>query len=130
MILAEIIRLLTHSSKLEYRQREGMVFYRHMRARAYPRQDLAEVFAQITWNQRSQILNHTTKKKESCSFLETCKACVLTLRNAQEWLLLKERLDLRLTELIQSTYRDIFPPIMIVFLAQYNASGPGSIIKN
>jgi hypothetical protein len=96
-ILAEIIRLLTHSSKLEFWQREGMFFYHHLRARGYPRQYLAAVFGEITWDQRSQILNRTTKKKEGDSFFETYRACVLTLRNAPEWPLLKERLDLRLT---------------------------------
>jgi hypothetical protein len=90
-----------------------MFFYHHLRARGYPRQYLAAVFGEITWDQRSQILNCTTKKKEAY------RVCVLTLRNAPEWPLLKERLDLRLTELIQSTYWDIFPPR--VFLAQSNA---------
>ncbi len=109
IILAEIIRLLIHSSKLEFWQREGMFFYHHLRTRGYPRQYLAAVFGEITWDQRSQILIRTTKKKEGDSFFETYRACVLTFRNAQEWPLLKERLDLRLTKLIQSTFGDIFP---------------------
>ncbi len=92
-----------------------------------PRKYLAAVFGEITWDQRSQILNRTAKKKEGDSFFETYRACVLTLRNAPEWPLLKERLDLRLTELIKSTYGDIFPPR--VFLAQFNAPRLGSIIK-
>ncbi len=72
------------------------------------------------------ILNRTAKK-EGDDFLEMYRACVLTLRNAPEWPLLKERLDLRLTELIQSTCGDMFPPS--VFLAQSNAPRLVSIIK-
>jgi hypothetical protein len=99
-ILAEIIQLLTHSSKLELWQRQGMIFYHHLRAKGYPRKYLAAIFGEITWDrdQRSQILNCTTNKKEGNSFFETYLAYVLTLRNALEWPLLKERLDLRLTE--------------------------------
>ncbi len=100
-----------------------MLFYHHLCARGYPRKYLAAVFGEITWDQRSQILNRTTKTKEGDRFCET----FLTLRNAPEWPLLKERLDLRLTELIQSTYGDIFPPR--VFLAQSNAPRLGSKIK-
>jgi hypothetical protein len=85
-----------------------MFFYHHLCARGYPRKYLAAVFGEVTWDQRSQILNHTTKKKEGDSFFETYLACALTLRNALEWPLVKERLDLRLTELIQSTYGDFF----------------------
>ena len=68
-----------------------------------------------------------TAKTTGDDFFETHRACVLTLRNAQEWPLLRERLDLRLTELIKSTYGDIFPPK--VFLAQSNAPRLGSILK-
>ncbi len=67
------------------------------------------------------------QKEGGDSFFETYRACVLTLRNAPESPLLKERLDLRLTELIQSTYGDIFPPRG--FLAQSNAPRLGSVIK-
>ena len=62
---------------------------------------------------------------EDC--FETYRSCVLTLHNVQEWLLLRERLDLRLMELIKSTYGDIFPPK--VFLAQSNEPRLGSILK-
>ena len=125
-IIAEILRLLTHSSEIEFWQEEGMFFYHHLRARGYPRRYLQAVFAEVTWERRSQILTRTAKK-EGDNFFEMYRACVLTLRNAPEWPLLKERLDLRLTELIQSTSGDIFPPR--VFLAQSNAPRLGSIIK-
>ncbi len=61
------------------------------------------------------------------NFFETYRACVITLRNAPEWPLLRERLDLRLTELIKSTCWDIFPPK--VFLAQCNPPKLGSILR-
>jgi hypothetical protein len=125
-IIAEILRLLTHSSEIEFWQQEGLLFYHHLRARGFPRRYLQAVFGEITWGRRSQILNRTAKK-EGDDFFEMYRACVLTLRNAPEWPLLKERLDLRLTELIQSTCGDIFPPR--VFLAQSNAPRLGSIIK-
>ena len=125
-IIAEILRLLTHSSEIEFWQQEGMFFYHHLRARGYPRRFLQAVFGEVTWARRSQILNRTTKK-EGDEFFEMYRACLLTLRNAPEWPLLKEKLDLRLTELIQSTCGDIFPPR--VFLAQTNAPRLGSIIK-
>ena len=60
-------------------------------------------------------------------FFETYRACVLTLRNAPEWPLLKERLDLRLMELIKSTFWDIFP--LKDFLAQCNPPKLGSILR-
>ncbi len=127
-IIAEILRLLTHSSEIEFWQQEGLFFYHHLRARGYPRRYLQAVFCEITWGRRSQIrvVNHTAKMAGH-EFFEMYRACVLTLRNAPEWPLLKERLDLRLTELIQSTCGDIFPPR--VFLAQPNAPRLGSIIK-
>ena len=86
------------------------------------------VFREVTRARRAQILNRTAKKTGD-EFFETYRACVLTLRNAPEWppALLRERLDLRLTELIKSTYGDIFPPK--VFLAQSNAPRLGSILK-
>ena len=65
--------------------------------------------------------------KKFNEFFETYRACVLTLRNAPEWPTLRERLDLSLTELVESTYGDIFPPR--AFLAQSNAQRLGSILK-
>ena len=74
---------------------------------------------------------NSTAKETGHEFFETYRACVLTLRNAPEWppALLRERLDLRLTELIKPTYHDgdIFPPK--VFLAKSNAPRLGSILK-
>jgi hypothetical protein len=60
-------------------------------------------------------------------FFKTNRACVLTLRNAPEWPLLKERLDLNLQDLVDTTYADIFP--RRAFLAQCNAPRLGSILK-
>ena len=125
-ITAEILRLLTHSSELEIWKQEGTFFYHHLRARGYPRWHLAAVFERVTWAQRTRILNGGPKGNDH-DFFETYRACVLTLRNAPEWPLLKERLDLRLTELIKSTCGDIFPPK--VFLAQCNPPKLGSILR-
>lgn len=125
-ITAEILRLLTHSSELEIWKQEGAFFYHHLRARGYPRWHLTAVFARVTWARRTQILKGRPKSNNN-EFFETYRACVLTLRNAPEWPLLKERLDLRLTELIMSTHGDIFPPK--VFLAQCNPPKLGSILK-
>ncbi len=40
---------------------------------------------------------------EEMQFFETCRACVLTLRNAQEWPTLRELLDRSLNELTEGT---------------------------
>jgi hypothetical protein len=125
-ITAEILRLLTHSSELEIWKQEGAFFYHHLRARGYPRWHLAAVFERVTWARRTRILTGGPKGNDH-EFFETYRACVLTLRNAPEWPLLKERLDLRLTELIKSTCGDIFPPK--VFLAQCNPPKLGSILR-
>jgi hypothetical protein len=47
-IIAEILRLLTHSSEIEFWKQEGMFFYHHLRARGYPRRYLQAVFKEIT----------------------------------------------------------------------------------
>ena len=84
----------------------------------YPRRYLRTVFQEVTWERRSQILEPKRDDRGS-HFFETYRACVLTLRNAPEWPTLRERLDLSLTELVESTYGDIFPPR--AFLTQSNA---------
>jgi hypothetical protein len=58
-------------------------------------------------------------------FFKTYRACVLTIRNAPEWPLLKE--DLNLQDLVDTTYADIFP--CRAFLAQCNAPRLGSVLK-
>ena len=70
-----------------------------------------------------------TAKKTGDDFFMTYHACVPTLCNGPGWPLLRERLDLRLTELIRvkSAYGDIFPPK--VFLAHSTAPRLGSILK-
>ena len=125
-IIAELFRLLTHSSELEVWKQEGTFFYHHLRARGYPREHLAAVFKEITWARRDGILKPRRKKKDK-EFFDTYRACIITIRSAPEWPLLKQRLDLRLTELIQNTFGDIFPPK--VFLAQRNSPKLGSILK-
>ena len=125
-MVAELLRLLTDSSEPEQWKHEGIILYHHLRARGYPRWHLTAVFREVTWARWAQILN-LTAKKTSDKFFEVYRARVLTLRNAPEWPLLRERLDLRLTELNKSTYGDIFPPQ--VFLAQSNAPRLVCIVK-
>ena len=67
------------------------------------------VFEEVTWARRSELLSR--RRQEKCNkFFETYRACVLTLRNAPEWPMLK-LLDLRLDRLRESTTEDIFPQI-------------------
>jgi len=124
-ILAELLRILTHSSSPDVWLEEGRAFYHWLVARGYPQWYLRTVFLEVTWERRSQILARS--KTKNSEFFETYRACVLTLRNAPEWPQLRERLDLKLTELVESTFQDIFPPR--AFLAQSNAPRLGSILK-
>jgi len=125
-VLAELLRLLTHSSTPELWMEEGSIFYHHLCSRGYPRSFLRTVFQEVTWARRSQLLAQSHHKK--CNeFFETYRACVLTLRNAPEWPALRELLDLSLKELTESTFGDIFPPR--AFLAQSSAPRLGSILK-
>ena len=125
-ILAELLRLLTHSSTVEIWQEEGEFFYHCLCSRGYPRVFLRAVFREVTWGRRARMLEPKRKERGS-QFFETYRACVLTLRNAPEWPALRVRLDLSLKELVESTYGDIFPPR--AFLAQCNAPRLGSILK-
>ncbi len=125
-VLAEILRLLTHSSTLEIWREETMVFYHRLCSRGYPRWFLRTVFQEITWSRRSELLARS--RKEPCDeFFKTFRACVLTLRNAPEWPMLKELLDLSLCKLTESTFGDIFPSR--IFLAQSSAPRLGAILK-
>jgi hypothetical protein len=124
-ILAELLRILTHSSSPNVWLEEGRAFYHWLVARGYPQWYLRTVFLEVTWERRSQILARS--KTKNSEFFETYRACALTLRNAPEWPQLRERLDLKLTELVESTFRDIFPPR--AFLAQSNAPRLGLILK-
>ena len=125
-VLAELLRLLTHSSTPELWKEEGYILYHHLCSRGYPRSFLRTVFQEVTWARRSQILNRSNQTR--CNdFFETYRACVLTLRNAPEWPSLREMLDLNLKELTESTFGDIFPPR--VFLARSSAPRLGSILK-
>lgn len=125
-VLAELLRLLTHSSTPELWREEGSIFYHHLCSRGYPRSFLRTVFQEVTWARRSQLLAQSRQKK--CDeFFETYRACILTLRNAPEWPALRELLDLSLKELTESTFGDIFPPR--AFLAQSSAPRLGSILK-
>lgn len=125
-VLAEILRLLTHSSTPEIWLEETSILYRHLCSRGYPRWFLRTVFEEVTWARRSELI--TRSRKEPCDeFFKTYRACVLTLRNAPEFPRLKEQLDLSLRELTESTFGDIFPSR--VFLAQSCAPRLGSILK-
>ncbi len=124
-ILAELLRILTQSSSPDVWLEEGRAFYHWLVARGYPQWYLRTVFLEVTWERRSQILARS--KTKNSEFFETYRARVLTLRNAPEWPQLRERLDLKLTALAESTFRDIFPPR--AFLAQSNAPRLGSILK-
>jgi hypothetical protein len=89
-----------------------MFFYDHLSARRYPRQYLAAVFGEITWKQRSQIQNCTTKKNECFSFFKTYWSVSSPSKTHWSGHCSKKDRDLRLKELIQSTYWDIFPPFI------------------
>ena len=125
-VLAELLRLMTHSSMPELWREEGSIFYHHLCSRGYPRGFLRTVFQEVTWTRRSELLKGS-RHKENNAFFKTYRACVLTLRNAPEWPRLRELLDLSLSELVESTFGDIFPPR--VFLAQSSAPRLGSILK-
>ena len=126
-VLAELMRLLTHSSTPEIWKEEGRVFYHHLTSRGYPRWFLIKVFSEVSWSRRAEILTRM-RKDTSNEFFKTYKACVLTLRNAPEWPALKEMIDLNLRELVESTFGDIFPER--VFLAQLKAPRLGAILKH
>ena len=128
-IRAELLRLLTHSSSPEIWRAEGLNFYYLLCSRGYPRRFVRAVFQEVLWQRRSQILypSQNRRQKDGKQFFETYRACVLTLRNAPEWPILKERLDLSLQDLIESTFGDIFP--RRAFLAQCNAPRLGSILR-
>ena len=87
-----------------------------------PATDLTDI--KMTAPVRPDIM---TTGKSIYTIRKTYRACVLTLRNAPEWPLLKERLDLNLQDLVDTTYADIFP--RRAFLAQCNAPRLGSILK-
>ena len=101
-----------------------------LRIRGYPRWHIAAVFREVTWARRAQILKSTPKKRLRRLAMNFSRPIApvsspsSTHRNSR---LLRERLDLRLTELIKSTYGDIFPPK--VFLAQSDALRLRSILK-
>jgi hypothetical protein len=126
-VLAELLRLLTHCSTPKLWTEEGRIFYHHLCSRGYPRRFLRTVFQEVTWARRSEILSRCRQEKSS-EFFETYRACVLTLRNAPEWPMLKNMLDLSLDQLRESTYGDIFPKR--VFLAQSSAPRLGSMLRH
>ena len=123
-VRAELIRLLTHRARQRYGRRRG-VCSTIIFAPEDSEGALRTVFQEVTWAQRFLIL--TCNHKRCDEFFKTYRACVLTLRNAPEWPALRERLDLSLNELTESTFGDIFP--RRVFLAQSSAPRLGSILK-
>jgi len=127
-ILAELLRLLTHSSSPETWREEGLNFYYLLCSRGYPRQFLRAVFKEALWERRSQAVYPSQDHiRTGEDFFKTYRACILILRNAPEWPLLKELLDLNLQDLVDTTYADIIP--RRAFLAQCNAPRLGSILK-
>ena len=125
-VLAELLRLLTHSSSPAIWQEETGIFFQHLCSRGYPRAFLGRVFQEITWDRRSEALTLRRQEKGD-GFFETYRACVLTLRNAPEWPQLRQLMNLSLSQLRDDTEGDIFP--RKVFLAQSNAPRLGSILK-
>jgi hypothetical protein len=117
---------LTHCSSPKIWLEEGRIFYCKLRSRGYPPWFLQTVFKEVTWKRRNVIL-YGHKKSKNNAFFDSYRGCVLTLRNAPEWPLLKRTLNMELTELVMSTNGDIFPPR--VFLAQSNARSLASFIK-
>jgi hypothetical protein len=117
-LFVELRRLMTHSSTPGLWKEEGSVFYHHLCSGGYPLCFLRTVFQEV----QSELLKGVARRK-------TASFCVLTLRNAPEWPMLKELLDLSLSELTESTFGDIVPER--VFLAQSSAPrlGSESILK-
>ena len=75
-VLAELMRLLTHSSTREIWKEVGRVFYHHLLSRVYPRLFHIKVFNEVSWSRRAEIL--TRMRKDTCNeFFKTYKACVL-----------------------------------------------------
>ena len=127
-VLAELLRLLTHSSSPATWQEETGIFFQHLCSRGYPRAFLGRVFRETTWGRRSETLAGSgRRRKRGEDFFETYRACVLTLRNAPEWPQLRQLMNLSLSQLRDETDGDIFP--RKVFLAQSNAKRLGSILK-
>ena len=126
-ILAELLRLLTHSSSPEVWLEEGRFFYHHLRSRGYPGGFLEQVFLEVTWARRAEAIKE--KRRKGDDFFKTYRACVLTLRNAPEWPFMRELMDsdLSLSDLREASWGDIFPKK--VFLAQSSAPRLGSILK-
>ena len=93
LILAELLRLLTHSSTVEIWLEEGEFFYHCVCSRGYPWVFLRAVLREVTWERLARMLEPKRKERGS-QFFETYCACVLTLRNAPEWPALRVQLDL------------------------------------
>ena len=124
-VVAELLRLATHSSTPNVWVEETKVFYHHLRSRGYPRRFLKQVFEEVTWARRAEVLGRNGQKSDD--FFKTYRACVLTIRNAPEWPTMRKLMDLNLSKLREETWGDIFPKR--VFLAQSSAPRLGSILK-
>ena len=124
-VVAELLRLATHSSTPDTWLKETKVFYHHLRSRGYPSMFLEQVFKEVTWARRTEVLRRGDQNKDD--FFKTYRACVLTIRNAPEWSKLRMLMDLSLRNLREETWGDIFPKK--VFLAQSSAPRLGSILK-
>ena len=124
-VVAELLRLATHSSTPNIWLEETKCFYHHLSSRGYPRRFLAQVFQEVTWARRTEVLKRSDEKNDD--FFKTYRACVLTIRNAPEWPRLRKLMDLSLNKLREETWGDIFPEK--IFLAQSSAPRLGSILK-
>ena len=103
---------------MEIWREEDEFFYHCLCSRGYAQVFLRAVFREVTRERRAWMLEPKRKERGS-QFFETDRACLLTLRNAQEWPALRIQMDLNLKGLVESTNGDIFPSK--VFLAQRNA---------
>ena len=97
-VLTELLRLLTHSNTLKLWREERGIFYHHLCSREYAQSFLRTIFREVTWARRSQLIVQSRQRKRN-EFLETYRACVLTLRKAQGWPALRKPPDLSLKEL-------------------------------
>ena len=68
-MLAELLRLLTHSSTPELWKEEGSIFY-HPCSRGYQQSFLKTFFQEVTWARRSQLLAQSRKRNHN-EFFET-----------------------------------------------------------
>lgn len=108
-IKAELLRILTHSSKLEFWLEERAFFFNLLRGRGYSYRDLIPTFQSITWTQRTETLRVRNRNRQD-AFFETYRACVFTTTLQPGVDQLRRSINLNLSELRASeSGSDIFP---------------------